>query len=89
MDALVSAIISGGLALIGTIMTVQASTKKTEITLQTELAVMRTELTGLRDEVRKHNGFAERIPRLESQFESFEKLYERDIKRVEDAVAHD
>lgn len=65
MEAVIAAIISGGLALIGTIVTVSVSSKKTEQTLRTELAVMNNEVKNLRSEVEKHNNFAERVPKLE------------------------
>lgn len=67
MEALIAAIISGGLALLGTIITVQASQRKTENTMKTELAVMHTEVKNLRTEVQKHNDFATRIPSLEAK----------------------
>lgn len=79
MEALIASIVSGGLALIGTIITVQASQRKTENTMKTELAVMKSEIKGLRKEVEKHNNFAERVPKLEV----LEKANEEAIKRLE------
>lgn len=73
MEAVVAALISGGLALLGTIITVRASTKRTEQTLRTELAVMNNEVKNLRKEVEKHNGFAERIPKVETAVEGLSK----------------
>lgn len=72
METLVAALISGGLALIGTVVTVNASTKKTEQTLRTELAVMNNEVKNLRKEVEKHNNFAERVPKLEQAVETLD-----------------
>ena len=72
METLIASLISGGLTLIGTVITVQASTRKTEQTLRTELAVMNNEVQNLRKEVEKHNGFAERVPRLETAVETLE-----------------
>lgn len=72
MEALIAALISGGLTLIGTIVTVSASTKKTEHTLRTELAVTNNEVKNLRKEVEKHNNFAERVPKLETSVETLE-----------------
>lgn len=65
-DTILAALISGGLALVGTVITVRASTKKTEQTLKTEIAVMNNEIVHLRKEVEKHNNFAERVPKLET-----------------------
>lgn len=77
MDALIAALISGSLTLIGTIITVQASQRKTETAMKTELAVMHTEMTNLRKEVEKHNNFAVKIPALEAQEKSLEKAIRR------------
>lgn len=79
MEALFAALISGGLALVGTIITVQASQRKTETTMKTELAVMKSEIKSLRKEVEKHNNFAERVPKLEV----LEQANEAAIKRLE------
>ena len=80
METLVAALISGGLALVGTIITVNASQRKTEVTLKTELAVLDNEVKNLRKEVEKHNNFAVRVPKLE---EFKEEALER-FKRLED-----
>lgn len=69
METLVASLISGGLALIGTVITVNASQRKTqaavESTMKTEMAVMNNNISHLTKEVEKHNNFAERIPKLE------------------------
>jgi hypothetical protein len=70
METLIAAFITGGLALLGTVITVNASNKKTENTVKTELAVMNTEIKNLRTEVEKHNNFAVRVPALENQTKS-------------------
>lgn len=79
METLIASCISGGLALIGTVISVNASQRKTEATMKTELAVMNNELTNLRKEVEKHNNFAVRIPALEAK----EEANERAIQRLE------
>lgn len=77
MDAVWAALISGGLTLIGTVITVNASQKKTqsavENTMKTELAVMNNEIKHLREEVEKHNNFAERVPRVEGDLETLKQ----------------
>lgn len=77
MDALIAALVSGGLTLLGTIITVLASQRKTEAAMKTELAVMHTEMTNLRKEVEKHNNFAVKIPALEAQERNLEKAIQR------------
>ena len=84
METLIAALVSGGLALFGTIITVNASTKKTEQTLRTELAVMNNEVKNLRKEVEKHNGFAERVPKLETAVSTLEG----DVQRLQGFHMH-
>lgn len=67
MTAIVAAIISGGLALIGVVLTVSASNQKIQSALEKAQAVTDTKLEELTREVRKHNGFAERMPVVEEQ----------------------
>lgn len=79
LDAIIAAIIAGALSLLGTVITVLASSKKTENKLSTEIAVIQADMKNLTKEVEKHNNFASRIPALEVQ----EKLNEAAIKRLE------
>lgn len=70
-EAIIVAIITGGLALIGTIIATRRSSADTmdKIThkLETSQAVTDTILKNLAEEVRKHNNFAEKIPVLEEK----------------------
>ena len=77
MDAVVAALISGGLSLIGVIITVNSSQRKTEAAIKTDLAVVNNEVKNLRKEVEKHNNFAERIPKLEEFKVEATKRFER------------
>lgn len=79
MDAIIAALVSGGLALLGVIITVNASQRKTEAAIKTDLAVMNNEVKNLRKEVEKHNNFATKIPALEAK----ERANEDAIKRLE------
>ena len=67
MESILSALIAGGLALIGVIITSFSNNKSIENKLATSQAVTETKLDMLTEEVRKHNNFAERIPALESK----------------------
>lgn len=66
-ETIITAIISGGLALIGVILTNMQSNKKIENKLETQQAVFNTELKELTREVREHNNFAKRMPVVEEQ----------------------
>lgn len=67
METIVSALIAGGLALIGTVFTVNSGQKKTEQKLQTAQAVTDCKIDELTREVREHNNFAKRMPVVEEQ----------------------
>lgn len=67
MDAIVVALITGGLSLIGVIITNLAGQQQTEQKLATAQAVTDTKIEELAREVRKHNDFAQRVPVLEEQ----------------------
>lgn len=67
MEAIMVAIISGGLTLIGVIITTMSSNKKIEKQLSVQQAVTDTKIEELTREVREHNNFAQRVPVLEEQ----------------------
>ncbi len=66
-EAILVALITGGVSLAGTVLTILATTKKTEESMRISQAVMEQKITDLTREVRKHNGFAERLPVIEEQ----------------------
>lgn len=66
-DAVTVAIITGGLTLIGTIITVLSANHKTNMALKVNQAVTDTKIEELTREVREHNNFAQRMPVIEEQ----------------------
>ena len=66
-EAILVALISGGLSLLGVVITNLATSKKTETKIQTSQAVTDTKLEELTREVRAHNQFAQRMPVVEQQ----------------------
>lgn len=66
-EAIVVAIITGGISLIGSIISAQRSTREMQNRVDTRLAVMEAKITELTREVREHNGFARRMPVVEEQ----------------------
>ena len=61
------AIITGGLSLVGVVVTCLATAKKNETALKIAQAVTDTKIEALTREVRLHNGFAEKIPVIQEQ----------------------
>lgn len=66
-EAIIVALITGGLSLAGVIFTSQANAKKTNTAVQVSQAVTETKIDELTREVRLHNNFAQRVPVIEEQ----------------------
>lgn len=66
-EAIIVAIITGGLSLIGVIVSNNRTAQSMDAKLDKQQAVTETKLEELTREVRTHNDFAQRIPVLEEQ----------------------
>ena len=66
-ESILVALITGGLSLIGTIITVLLTNNKTREEMKISQAVMKNEIENLTREVRNHNNFAQRMPVVEEQ----------------------
>lgn len=66
-EAIIVAVIAAGASLIGTILTILSTSKKTEQKMSVAQAITDTKLDELTREVRNHNDFASRIPVIEEQ----------------------
>ena len=73
MESIVTAIIAGGLSLIGVIISNISANKKIETQLSTNQAVVNTKIDMLTEEVKKHNSFGDRITRMEVRMDNLEK----------------
>lgn len=72
-DAIIVALITGGLSLLGVILTIRAQSRNIDRKLEINAAVTETKLDELTREVRMHNDFARRIPVLEAKVEALER----------------
>ena len=66
-EALLVALITGGLSLTGVVITCLATARKTEKNTAIAQAVTDTKIQELTREVRLHNNFAQRMPVVEEQ----------------------
>ena len=82
VESILTALIAGGLALIGTVITVAAASRKTEQHIKTHQAVTDEKIAELTREVREHNNFARRMPVVEEQI----KVINNRIKYLEQVV---
>ena len=72
-DTVITALITGGFALVGTFLTVRSGNIKIMAELEKHNAVQDTKIEELTREVRAHNGHQDRIVALETKVEHLEK----------------
>lgn len=75
IGSIIAACITGGLALVGVIISNMTTHRGIEEQLKVSQAITDTKIESLTVEVRKHNNFAERIP-----------VMENDIKNIKDDI---
>lgn len=73
MENIIISIITGGLALLGVIITNNASNSKIEQQLSINQAVTNEKIETLTEEVKKHNTFGDRITKLETKVDLLER----------------
>lgn len=81
-EAIIVALITGGLSLVGVVITCLATAKKSEKATAVAQAVTDTKIEELTREVRLHNGFAEKIPVMQEQI----KVINHRIEDIEDKL---
>ena len=69
-EAILVAFITGGLSLVGVVVTCLATSRKSEKAAAVAQAVTDTKIEELTREVRNHNGFATRLPVVEHELKS-------------------
>ncbi len=67
METVISALITGGMALIGVIISNYTTSNKMQKQLEISQAITDTKIDELTREVREHNNFARRMPVVEEQ----------------------
>ena len=72
-EAVLVAFITGGLSLVGVVITSLATSKKQEKTAAVAQAVMDTKIDVLTREVREHNNFAQKMPVLQQEIRELER----------------
>ena len=66
-EAIIVALVTGGLSLVGVIITNLSSNRRVEQSLKTAQAVTDEKISELTREVREHNNFAKRMPIVENE----------------------
>lgn len=81
-SAVLAAVITGILNLLGVVITVRINSRRTEEGIRTSQAVMDTRIDELTREVREHNNYARRVPVMEEQI----KVINHRIADLEDII---
>ncbi len=81
-EAVIVALITGGLSVLGVVITNLSSNRKMQTEIEKQQAVTDTKIDELTREVREHNGFAKRMPVVEEQI----KVINHRIKDIEEEV---
>lgn len=81
-ESILVALITGAISLLGTVLTILSSQKKTDEQMKISQAVTDTKIEELTREVREHNNFAHRMPVLEEQM----KVANHRIADIEEAM---
>ena len=72
-EAIICAIVTGGLSLLGIIYASNKSASKVDAKLNSQQAVIETKIEELTREVREHNNFARRMPVVEEQIKDLNR----------------
>ena len=85
-DAIIVALITGGISLIGSVLAIIQSAKKQSMELEKAMAVMRTEMTAVKEDIKSHNRYAqmfsENIPAIKQHMSDVDRRLS-DIERRE------
>lgn len=79
---IITAIITGGLALIGVVVSNISNHNSIEAQLKISQAVTDTKIDNLTDEVKRHNNFAEEIPVMKEQIRDLKDDNKELAKRI-------
>lgn len=76
-EGIIVAIITGAFTLIGTIITVIVGMSKASKNIEIVQAVTNEKIDQLKEEVKKHNDFGQRIPVIETQIQNIDTRVSR------------
>lgn len=85
-DTILVALITGGISLFGSVLTIVTTSRKQQMELEKAMAVMRTEMTAVKEDIKSHNRYAqmfsENIPAIKQHMSDVDRRLS-DIERRE------
>lgn len=77
MEAIIVALITGGISLLGTIITVVSTSRRQQAETDKKLAVMQASMEAMKEDIKAHNGYArmfsENIPAIKQHMEDVDR----------------
>ena len=79
-DAIVAALITGGVSLLGSVLTIILTSRKQTAEMDKAMAVMRTEMSTMKEDIKSHNRYAqmfsENIPAIKQHMTDVDRRLE-------------
>lgn len=76
-DAIIVALITGGISLFGSVLTIISTSRKQSVEMEKAMAVMKTEMSAMKDDIKSHNRYAqmfsENIPAIKTHMEDVDR----------------
>lgn len=84
-DAIIVALITGGISLIGSVLAIIQSAKKQSMELEKAMAVMQTEMSSMKEDIKSHNRYAqmfsESVPAIKQHMHDIDRRLENMERR--------
>lgn len=84
-DAIIVALITGGISLIGSVLAILQSAKKQSMELEKAMAVMQTEMSSMKEDIKSHNRYAqmfsESVPAIKQHMSDIDRRLENMERR--------
>lgn len=84
-DAVIVALITGGISLIGSVLAILQSAKKQSMELEKAMAVMQTEMSSMKEDIKSHNRYAqmfsESVPAIKQHMQDIDRRLENMERR--------
>lgn len=84
-DAIIVALITGGISLIGSVLAIIQSAKKQSMELEKAMAVMQTEMSSMKEDIKSHNRYAqmfsESVPAIKQHMQDIDRRLENMERR--------
>lgn len=76
-DAILVALITGGISLLGSVLTIISTSRKQQAELDKAMAVMQAEMSAMKEDIKSHNQYAklfsENIPAIKTHMEDVDR----------------